>query len=95
MSCGKPHATDCSEVIERVYLYLDGEADDHDCARIREHLDECSPCLAQYGLEQEVKALVARSCGSDDVPEDLRGRVMARLTEVRVEITRTEFRVEG
>ncbi len=58
MSCGKPHATDCSDVIERVYLYLDGEADDFDCSRIREHLDECSPCLAQYGLEQEVKTLV-------------------------------------
>ena len=25
MSCGKPHETPCSEVLERVYSYLDGE----------------------------------------------------------------------
>ena len=25
MSCGKPHETPCSEVLERVYWYLDGE----------------------------------------------------------------------
>jgi hypothetical protein len=27
MSCGDPHETPCSEVLEAVYLYLDGEQD--------------------------------------------------------------------
>jgi len=45
MSCGNPHDVDCSEVIEQVYLYLDGEIDDEGRSTIREHLDECSPCL--------------------------------------------------
>lgn len=94
MSCGNPHDTDCRSVIEQVYLYLDGEIGDEDCAKIRQHLDECSPCLRQYGLEQEVKALVARSCGCEPAPDSLRTRVLLRLAEVRVEIDHVEYRAD-
>ena len=61
---------------------------------IREHLDECAPCLREFGLDQEVKALVARSCGCDVVPEGLRDRVLLRLQTVRVEIDHIEFRAD-
>jgi mycothiol system anti-sigma-R factor len=94
MSCGDPHETPCSEVLEKVYLYLDGEADSHDQDHIRIHLDECSPCLRQYGLENAVKALVARCCGGDAPPVDLKERVMVRIQEVRLEIEHVEFRPE-
>ena len=70
MSCGDPHEDDCAEIIERVYLYLDGEIDDDVKSRIRNHLDECGPCLRRFGLEQEVKALVARCC-SEQAPVEL------------------------
>jgi hypothetical protein len=43
-------------------------------------------------LDQAVKALVARSCGCDHAPEALRARVLARIREVRIEITEREFR---
>jgi mycothiol system anti-sigma-R factor len=52
MSCGNPHAVECSEVLERVYEYLDGEMDRERAHVIREHLDECSPCLREFGLEE-------------------------------------------
>jgi len=94
MSCGDPHAVDCREVLKRVYLYLDGEIEDADCTEIREHLDECAPCLREFGIEQEVKALVARSCGCDKAPETLRQKVILRIQEVRVEIDSFEFRAE-
>ena len=85
---------DCSEVLHRIYEYLDGEMSEAGCVSIREHLDECSPCLRKFGLEQEVKALVARSCGCDEVPGDLKDRVRARITELRVELTHVEFRAD-
>lgn len=94
MSCGNPHETDCSEVLERVFLYLDGELPPEAEQDVREHLDECAPCLRQYGLEQAVKALVARSCGCDPVPEELRTKVLSWLSQVRVEISQVEFRVD-
>lgn len=92
MSCGKPHETPCTDVLEQVYGYLDGEIAPEDCERIRQHLDECEPCLRQYGLDKAVKALVARSCGCDHAPDELRGKVLARIQEVRVEISRVEYR---
>ena len=94
MSCGDPHEVDCRDVLEQVYLYLDGEIADDDCAKIRQHLDECAPCLREFGLEQEVKALVARSCGCDVAPEALRNKVMLRIQSIRVEIDSFEFRAE-
>ncbi len=94
MSCGEPHETPCSEVLEAVYLYLDGEQDAGHREKVRIHLDECAPCLRQYGLEQAVKSLVARSCGSDHAPTDLKDRVLMRIQQVRVEIDQVEYRAE-
>jgi mycothiol system anti-sigma-R factor len=91
MSCGKPHETPCSEVLARVESYIDGELEGADFAHIRQHLDECGPCLREYGLEEVVKKLVHKHCGSEQVPSDLRSRVLIRLQQVRVELEVTEF----
>jgi mycothiol system anti-sigma-R factor len=94
VSCGNPHDIDCREVIEQVYLYLDGEMADDECAHIRQHLDECSPCLREFGVDQDIKALIARKCGCDTAPSELRVRVLARLQSVRIEIDHVEFRAD-
>ena len=85
MSCGNPHETKCSEVLARVYEYLDGEMDEHDVAKIRQHLEECRPCLSQYDVDMALKALLRRSCACEPAPEELRARIMIRITEVRAE----------
>ncbi len=94
MSCGNPHDVDCVEVIRQVYLYLDGEIDDSSKAEVRSHLDECGPCLRQFGIEQEVKALVARCCGGEVAPDGLKERLRIKLDEVRIEISTLEYRAE-
>ena len=94
MSCGSAHGTPCAEVLDQVYTYLDGEVGPEEYQKIREHLDECTPCLRQYGLDQAVKALVARTCGCDLAPEELRVKVLARIREVRVELSQLEYRPE-
>jgi mycothiol system anti-sigma-R factor len=86
MSCGNPHDTDCREVLDKVYAYLDGELTEHDVVEIRVHLDECSPCLQEYDLDKAIKALVAKHCGCDPVPADLRTKVLARIAQVRAEL---------
>ena len=85
MSCGKPHETPCTEVLDRVYGYLDGELEDMDCAKIRQHLDECGPCLREYGLEEAVKRLVHKYC-SEPASAELRAKVMLRIKQVRATI---------
>ncbi|MFC4106945.1 mycothiol system anti-sigma-R factor [Micromonospora zhanjiangensis] len=91
MSCGEPHETDCREVLAEVYLYLDLECGDERRLLIREHLDECSPCLREYGIEKEVKALVARCCGNETAPAELRERLRLRLSELVVEAETREY----
>ncbi|WNI17917.1 mycothiol system anti-sigma-R factor [Actinacidiphila sp. ITFR-21] len=83
MSCGKAHETDCSEVLGHLYEYLDDEMSAESCAKFQEHFEECQACLEKYGLEQAVKKLVKRCCGSDDVPRDLRSKVMMRIELIR------------
>lgn len=84
----EPHAPqDCSEVLGRVFFFLDNELDQADCSQIEQHLEECGPCLARYDLERTVKTLVARSC-SEQAPAGLRQRVMLSIQQVQVEISR-------
>jgi len=91
MSCGDPHEVDCSEVLAEVYLYLDLECGDDTRDTIRHHLDECSPCLREYGIEQEVKALVARHCGNELAPAELKQRLRAKLAELVVDADTREY----
>lgn len=90
MSCGNPHETDCKDVLDRVYAYIDGELDDKWCSDIRQHLDECGPCLKEYGLDKVVKQLVARHCGCEPAPADLREKVLARIRQVQGEMVTSE-----
>ena len=87
MSCGRPHQVPCSEILERVYSYLDGELAESDCAQIRRHLEEeeCGHCLREFGLEEAVKRLIAEHCGCDPVPAGLREKVLLRIRQVTVE----------
>jgi mycothiol system anti-sigma-R factor len=91
VSCGEPHETDCRDVLAEVYLYLDLECSDERRDLIRTHLDECSPCLREYGIEQEVKALVARCCGDERAPTELRERLRVRLSELVFEADSREY----
>ncbi|MFG2223631.1 mycothiol system anti-sigma-R factor [Streptomyces sp. NPDC048644] len=93
MSCGDPHDKDCSEVLDHLYEYLDREMPAGECEKFQVHIDECSPCLEKYGLEQAVKKLVKRCCGHDDVPTDLRSKVMGRIDLIRAGETVPEVSV--
>jgi mycothiol system anti-sigma-R factor len=94
MSCGNPHETPCTEVLDHVYAYLDGELGAPDCEKIRIHLDECGPCLREYGLDEVVKQLVRRHCGHDLVPQELRAKVLIRIRQVQAELNVSQRTVE-
>jgi mycothiol system anti-sigma-R factor len=75
----------CGEVLQRVYELLDGEMSQDDVARLKRHLDECGPCLAEYNLDVMLKALLRRSCACEEAPVSLRQRIMVQITEVGVQ----------
>ena len=75
----------CSEANEHVWDYLDGELDDQNCARIKEHLASCETCQDQYESELKLKEAVSRSCGCDEVPITLRAEITIQVARLRNE----------
>jgi mycothiol system anti-sigma-R factor len=83
MSCGDPHDSDCARALERMVFFIDNELADADAATIKQHLDDCAPCVDVYALERAVKALVARSC-SERAPEQLRAKVLVQIRQLQI-----------
>ena len=88
------HITSCDDVLSHVFEFLDHETDDARRAVIAEHLEDCSSCLREFGIEQEFKALVRRRCGGDKPPTGLRDRLKLQLTTVSFEEDGTQISVE-
>jgi len=82
---GSEEHADCEGTIERLYHYLDGELTDERRAEIKQHLDECSPCLDAYDFEAELRRVIAQRC-RDRVPEHLVLRVRSVL-EAEAQVT--------
>jgi mycothiol system anti-sigma-R factor len=85
MSCGEPHETDCAEVLAEVWLFLDHECDDARRRLLERHLDECRPCLAEYGLDEKLKKLLATKCSGDRAPDGLKNRLRASIRTIVLE----------
>jgi len=83
----------CSEVLSRMYFFIDHELADADSHDIQQHLDDCGPCLREVDVERIVKALIARSC-VEHAPVELRQRVMFSIRQVQLEL-RTDDRTWG
>ena len=72
----------CREVLQRAYLFLDGEVlSTEERTQIQIHLEECSPCLEQYGLERELVLITTRLKGKTECPESLKTKIQGLLNE--------------
>jgi mycothiol system anti-sigma-R factor len=92
---GEPiEITSCDDVLSHVFEFLDHETGDERRALIAEHLEDCSPCLREFGIEQEFKALVRRRCGGDAPPPGLKDRIKLQLTTVSFEEDGTKVSVQ-
>ena len=92
---GRPiEISSCDDVLSHVFEFLDHETDDARRAVIAEHLEDCSGCLREFGIEQEFKALVRRRCGGDAPPPGLRDRIKMQLTTVSFDEDGTQITVE-
>jgi len=82
MSCGEPQHTDCREVLAQLWLFLDQECGHERRELLRRHLEDCGPCLEEFGLEEHLKALLARKCGGDHAPDALKQRLRQSIHEI-------------
>ncbi|WP_019137766.1 mycothiol system anti-sigma-R factor [Cellulomonas massiliensis] len=76
---------DCDEAVAELWAYLDSELEAPEADRVREHLAECSGCLAEHDVELVVKKLVRRCYEQVEIaPDELRARVTAHISTLRI-----------
>lgn len=88
---GEERDPDCGIVLSEVYLYLDLECSEDRRSLIQKHLDDCTGCLREFGIEHEVKALVARCCGDETAPKELRERLRVKLDQLEIQVETREY----
>ena len=74
----------CAEVIAEVWTLLDGECTEETRQKLRKHLEACPGCLRHYGLEERIKALIARKCRGEKAPEHLRERLLLEIRQTTI-----------
>lgn len=79
MSCGRPHATPCTEVMASLSAYIDGEVGASEYQLITVHITECEPCEREERAHRTVKALVIRAASVSAAPDSLRARIRAQM----------------
>jgi mycothiol system anti-sigma-R factor len=84
VSCGNHHDTDCAEVLAEVWLFLDHECDTARRKLLERHLDECQPCLAEYGLDEKLKKLLATKC-TEAAPAEFKDRLRKSIRSIVLE----------
>lgn len=70
----------CTNALERVYPFLDGELTWVERVKIRWHLRVCPPCSDVYDFEDRVKAVV-HDKAQEDVPDEVVDRLKGFLRE--------------
>ncbi|KDN23369.1 MULTISPECIES: mycothiol system anti-sigma-R factor [Amycolatopsis] len=89
----------CEEALADIYLLLDRECSPERDAALRAHIDDCPPCLEEYGIDEHIKQLLARKCGGDHAPAELKSRLRASIRQTvasrgGVTVERTEITLE-
>ncbi len=82
---GEDGPVDCAEALSRLFEFLDQEVDESQGDRIRQHLADCEPCLAEYDVEDHLKKLIRRSC-TEAAPSELHVRIRQQLTVLRTQV---------
>ncbi|MEQ0560221.1 mycothiol system anti-sigma-R factor [Amycolatopsis sp. NEAU-NG30] len=89
----------CEEALADIYLLLDKECSPERDAALRKHIEDCPPCLEEYGIDEHIKQLLARKCGGDHAPAELKSRLRASIRQTvasrgGVTVERTEITLE-
>lgn len=74
------HDEGCSDAIQELYTFLDGELTEDRRSSIRGHLDDCHECLEAFDFEAELRMVVSHHC-RETVPEALKARIAAILAQ--------------
>jgi anti-sigma factor (TIGR02949 family) len=70
---------ECQQALREIERFLDGEMGGAEHDKLDAHLHECPPCMDHAEFKRNVKQLIADRCGCEEMPVDLRHKVMSLL----------------
>jgi mycothiol system anti-sigma-R factor len=70
--------TDCTEVLQEIELYLDGELSHERTVRLVDHLGHCSPCQDRAEFHQKLRSIVRAKCQAE-TPAHLAERIRSAI----------------
>jgi anti-sigma factor (TIGR02949 family) len=73
------HDTDCEQALRDVETFLDGELPPEQYREVLDHLDDCMDCFHAFDFQAELKEIIARKCGGDEMPPELLERIRDSL----------------
>jgi len=65
----------CQQTLQKLSQYLDRELDEGSSSELARHLAECRKCFSLAEFERHLRAIVRRSCASEQVPPSLQERL--------------------
>jgi anti-sigma factor (TIGR02949 family) len=71
----------CEEVFRRLDDYVDRELAEDEVRLVREHLETCAVCAAEYTFETSVLRNVRKKLGRVQAPPDLMAKIARRIAE--------------
>ncbi|MBI3998813.1 MAG: mycothiol system anti-sigma-R factor [Armatimonadetes bacterium] len=71
---------DCTRLVELLWAYLDGEADETLCQDLQVHMAECLPCRQHAEFERRLREVIQYKCRGERAPEPLRLELVRLLS---------------
>lgn len=73
---------DCQDAIAQLYVYLDGELDDHEAVKkLEHHLGHCHSCFTRSEVERALNKRI-RESGKSQAPDALQKRLRKMIEKL-------------
>jgi len=69
----------CREAVDHLYEFLDRELTPTVEREVRDHLEECQPCLEQFDFEEAFLTFLQARCRTRCAPPELKRRILHEL----------------
>ncbi len=70
---------DCNHLLERLWAYMDGEADESLCSELQAHIEACLPCRQHAEFERRLRVIIQYKCRGERAPAPLRIELVRML----------------
>ena len=76
---------DCSKLLEKIFLILDGEMSLEEEKVFLKEIAECNGCLKKYDIEKSFKEFLCRKVNKKHVSNDIVSSIKSKISDFRIQ----------